>query len=309
MDDELLQITRLRGSPLDVPSTVPRSLRGVPPTLSEDFTEHVITGVRFATLLNLPVMPTVIRSRVWDPTAHKYYPESFRNACKEILLCSRAPLFQLVGPSPWESHINVASQLPKSIWMEILSFAHRDWFSQPESEAVILRRRLEQEQLAVRRAEEARRDAEMRLRLVERERDSYRREALRSRARLLALLQERGMESSEDMLTDDDFSGVLPRTQLLLGLSGMSEFVRRFRRDMSDDDEDEESDDDEVNHGVIAMETLEVDNESNSTSDHGIEENSVVASVPHMSSSDNAMAISRPPRTVSVSSDDVRILR
>jgi hypothetical protein len=295
-------------------------VRGVPPTLSEDFTEHVITGVRFATLLNSPVIPTTIRSRIWDPALHKYYPESFRNSCKEILLCSRAPLVQPppVENGTMESRINLASQLPKSVWMEILSFTHRDWFTQPESETDILRRRLEQEQLAVRRADEARRDAEMRLRSMERERDGYRRLALRSLARLQALLQERGVEESEDMHTDDDiFQGLmLTPNQIFLGLSGMSAIVRRFHQNLSDDDEEadddheenDHDDDDEMNLAEVVMETLDDHDDSDVASDDGIEEASVETFGAPLNSSE-AMAISRPPRTVSLSSDDMKISR
>jgi hypothetical protein len=319
VDDELLQITRVRRSPTNTTS-VPRSVRGVPPTLSEDFTEHVITGVRFATLLNSPVIPTTIRSRVWDPTLHKYYPENFRNSCKEILLCSQAPLIQPppVDPTTVERRINLASQLPKSIWMEILSFTHRDWFAQPDSETDILRRRLEQEQLAVRRTDEARRDAEIRLRAMERERDGYRRLALRSQARLQALRRERGMEEvAEDMLTDDDiFQGLLlTPNQIFLGLSGMSAIVRRFQHNLSDNEEEEDEGredddhDDEMNLADVVMETLEDDDSDVDVSEDGIEEASVASFVPSLSGSSDTMAISRPPRTVSVSSDDMKISR
>lgn len=225
---------------------------------------------------------------------------------------------QPVNPTTMESRINLASQLPKSIWLEILSFTHRDWFAQPESETDVLRRRLEQEQLAVRRADDARRDAEMRMRAMERERDGYRRLALRSQARLQALLQERGIDSSEEMLTDDDiFQGLmLTPNQIILGLSGMSAIVRRFQHNLSDDDEevDEEhenndhDDDDEMHLAEVVMEAVDDDDESDVVSDDGIEEASVETFVAPLSSSD-AMAISRPPRTVSVSSDDMKISR
>jgi hypothetical protein len=327
VDDELLQVTRVQYSN-NVPATgVPRTLRGGPPILSEDFTEHVITGVRFAALLNNPEMPTVIRSRIWGPSLHKHYPESFRLSCKEILLCSCAPIFQLppIDPSPTvENQINLAAHLPKSIWIEILSYTHRDWFAQPHSDVDMLRRRLEQEQLAVRRAEEARRDAEMRLRVMERERDGYRRLAVRVQARLQAIMNDRGENLGEpdDMLTDDDAShGAFfnPSDAIFLGLSGRSAIIRRLQQDLSDDHDDDAEDDmengvdDFMNRGEIGAETL--DDESTSSDDDVSDENessSLESVLPTMQVVRSPVAsspktIGRPTRTVSVSSDDMKI--
>ena len=241
VDDELLQLTRVRNS-TSVIADLPRSVRGAPPVLSQDFNEHVVADVRFASLVHTSSSPTVIPSRIWGPSLHKHYPETFRNSCREIFLCSQASAYQPPPAVPLvkkECFINVAAQLPKSIWMEILSYTHRDWFEQAQSEAALLRCRLEHEQQAVRRADEARREAEMRLRAIERERDGYRRLALRTQARLQAMIDEAGGSSttrneSEDMLTDDDTSQVRSRSsrsRLILSLSGMNAFIQQFQQD------------------------------------------------------------------------------
>jgi protein-L-isoaspartate O-methyltransferase len=329
VDDELLQVTRVRDSNNSA-IAVPRSVRGGPPTLSEEFAENVVTGVRFASLTTSPSLPTIIHSRIWGPTLHKHYPETFRNSCKELLLCSQASMYQPPPVVPIvreESNINVASQLPKSLWLEILTYTHRDWFEQPQSEADILRRRLEHEQLAAHRADEARREAEMRLRMMERERDGYRRLAIRTQARLQALINDRGDTSSnanepEDMLTDDDASQILShfsRSRVILSLTGMNALIRQFQQEFSDDDHDDEieEDDDEnstaddrTNHTDIGVETL--DDVSQSTSDdnssNGLDSSSSESiHMAHSSDASTMMTISRPSRTVSVSSDDMKI--
>lgn len=331
MDDELLQVTRVRNSTdTSAVTDIPRSVRGAPPALSQDFNEHVVTGVRFASLVSTSSSPTVIPSRIWGPQLHKHYPETFRNSCREILLCSQASTYQLPPATPIvkECGINVASQLPKSIWIEILSYTHRDWFERPQAEAEILRRRLELEQQAVRRADEARRDAEMRLRSMERERDGYRRLALRTQARLQAMIDERGGSSiarneSDDMLTDDETSQALSRfsrSRVILSLSGMNAFMRQFQQDMSDDDhddeiEEEEDNDSEMHANNTEMETLDDASTSNSDGDNSAEgRDSVSASslVPttvsgSLDSSSSLLTVSRQSRTVSISSDDMKI--
>lgn len=329
MEDELLQVTRVRNS-INVIADIPRSVRGSPPALSQDFNEHVVTGVRFASLVHTSSSPTVIPSRIWGPSLHKHYPETFRKSCREILLCSQASAYQPPPAVPvvkQECNINVAAQLPKPIWMEILSYTHRDWFERPQSESEILRLRLEHEQQAVRRADEARREAEMRLRAMERERDGYRRLALRTEARLLAMIDKRGGSStarneSDDMLTDDETSQVLSRvsrSRVILSLTGMNAFIRQFQQDMSDDDhddeiEEDEDDEDNVNNTDMRVETLDDVSTTNSDDDisEGRDSVSVSSLVPttvsgSLDSSSSLMTVGRQPRTISVSSDDMRM--
>lgn len=92
---------------------------------AHDFTQQVLSGVRFAPLIHRPIAETVIPSRVWNPSIHHYYPDSFRKSCKELLMCSNACYVQPVKPQPTE-RLNVASMLPAGVWMEILSYTHRD---------------------------------------------------------------------------------------------------------------------------------------------------------------------------------------
>jgi hypothetical protein len=88
----------------------------------EHFSQQTLSGVRFAPLLPVPKMETVIPSTVWDPSIHNFYPDSFRASCKELLLCSNSDAVQPCHQVP---QINLAAMLPKVLWMEIMSFTHR----------------------------------------------------------------------------------------------------------------------------------------------------------------------------------------
>lgn len=311
VDDELLKITRIGNSMTESErrSPVPRTIRGRPPPLSADYSQQVISGVRFSPLVGSPAMPTVIRSRVWVPSLHRYYPESFRKSCKEILLCAHAPTYQ---PSPpvASQQINVASQLHRSIWMEILSYTHRDWFAQPHCEETVLRRRLEQELQATQRAREAQMDAEARLHMVERERDAYRRLAMRCQARLRALMHERGeaVSEAEDLLVDvddddDDISQAASAAVLdpiFLRLSGMNAVIHQFQEDSSDDDEDP-PDDDEDAMGQADMESDDDRSTAMEDSAEDMESDFGMAVSSRSPAAASAMQI-RQARTVSISS-------
>jgi hypothetical protein len=130
--------------------------------------------------------------------------------------------------------------------MEILSFTHRDWFEQPRSDEDFLRRRLFEEQQAARRAEQARLEAEARLRMAERERDGYRLLALRWQARLRAVIQDHGGDAAEEdgLLGIDDISqaasAVLHNGPLFLRLGGLNAIIRQFQEDDSDDEEEQQ---------------------------------------------------------------------
>jgi hypothetical protein len=91
----------------------------------QEFTMQVISGVHFAALAPHPSMKVMIPARVWNPSRHHFYPDSFRSACKEVLLCSNASTDQPFKPVRKES-LNAASLLPRALWMEILSYTHRD---------------------------------------------------------------------------------------------------------------------------------------------------------------------------------------
>ena len=112
VDDELVKVVR---------SQNPTNSDG------DDFTVETLSAVRFAPLLPYPAIETVIPARVWSPSEHHFYPDNFRMACKELLLCSNAKTNQEpVKPQPQQQAINAASLLPKALWVEVLSYTHRD---------------------------------------------------------------------------------------------------------------------------------------------------------------------------------------
>jgi hypothetical protein len=90
-----------------------------------DFSHIVLSAVRFAPLAAYPVIETVIPGRIWNPTVHKYFPDSFRSSCKELLLCSLANYDQPIQKQP-KTQVNVACMLPRALWMEVISYTHRD---------------------------------------------------------------------------------------------------------------------------------------------------------------------------------------
>lgn len=97
------------------------------PEYNEEFRTEILSAVRFANLLNYPKVTTVIPARVWNPTLHHYYPDDFRESCKALLLCSHAAYNQpLPVQPPPEQKVNASSMLPRALWLEILSYTHRD---------------------------------------------------------------------------------------------------------------------------------------------------------------------------------------
>jgi hypothetical protein len=113
VDDELVKVVRVQRP------------AGSSPDDEQDFTQHVLSGVRFAAFLHHPVTETIIPSRIWNPSIHQYYPDSFQDACQELLMCSNANYVQVVKPQPTDRY-NFASMLPRVVWLEILSYTHRD---------------------------------------------------------------------------------------------------------------------------------------------------------------------------------------
>lgn len=99
--------------------------RSVSPDASQQFVEEIVSGVRFAPLLDTPHIKTIIPAQLWSPSVHQYYPKSFQESCKTLLMCSTSNLEQPVVPQP-RQRINTAAMLPKAVWMEILSFTHKD---------------------------------------------------------------------------------------------------------------------------------------------------------------------------------------
>jgi protein-L-isoaspartate(D-aspartate) O-methyltransferase len=229
VEDDLVKIRRSQNDRL---STI---------TTDHDFSHQVLSGVRFAPLVSYPAIETIIPACVWSPTIHKYYPESFRTSCKELLLCSNAKYDQPLRQEP-KKPVNVASMLPRALWMEILSYTHRDWFKAPENEIEYLKRRLKEEQANAEKANLARLEAETRCHLAERERDVYQLLARRWKARLNSQLgQELNNESDNNM--EEAAAAMLlgggARDNANVSIVGL---FRRFHARMEQDDDDDDDD-------------------------------------------------------------------
>ena len=122
MEDEFVKVIRV--------GTIHRELESDDDELSafdlnQEYTTQILSGVMFAPLQVQPAVPTVIPATVWSPTIQQRYPSEFKNASRQLLLCSNS---QLVQPPPvivQEERINAAALLPNSVWVNILSFTHR----------------------------------------------------------------------------------------------------------------------------------------------------------------------------------------
>lgn len=226
---------------------------------NQQFITRVISGVRFAPLLSHPTIETVVPARIWNPSNHSMYPDTFRGACNELLLCSNASKTQPVNVFP-QKKVNAASMLPRALWVEILSFTHRNWFDVPMNEVEFLRRRLAEEEANLERANEAKEEAEARCRLAERERDIYKVLARTLRSRLNSSLPE-GSVSSSEILEETAAEMILGGREsfLTFNLGRMLRLVARERSDeeMEEDEnedvdflEDEDDDDDDMSDAM-----------------------------------------------------------
>ncbi|CAJ1962717.1 unnamed protein product [Cylindrotheca closterium] len=221
VEDELLKVVRNHTSGHNI---------------DNEFSQYVISGVRFAPLIAYPSIETVIAARVWNPSIHNQFPDSFRSSCKELLLCSNADFEQPITPQPTRQ-LNVASMLPKAIWMEVMSYTHRDWFKTPESEVEVLRRQLKEERENAEKANRARLEAEARYHTAQRERDVYQLLARRWKSRLHVQLGEDVNDNLEDAAIS-----------MLFGASdnvSIFRLLRRVQDQMEDTDSEEEEDESE----------------------------------------------------------------
>jgi protein-L-isoaspartate O-methyltransferase len=298
VDDELIKVFRVAKSNAPSVSSVARGLRGRFANLSEDFTQQVISGVRFAPLLKSPHIETKIYCRIWNPLIHRNYPESFRKSCKEILLCANASATQ--PPEPARERTNAAAKLPKTLWIEVLSYTRRDWFEHPQSELDLLRRQLAEQKLAVQREQEARQEAETRLRVAERERDGLRLLTTRLQSRLQAM--ENGEEVDFNASASRDVETFINDPFLLRGIGAL---IRRFQQDSSEDEDDDDGggeDNAGGNHDRFESGSMD------GADQEDMEADSVGGSVAAMdeeSDSDSTMAAS--PPTASSSIENARV--
>ncbi|KAG7352756.1 protein-L-isoaspartateD-aspartate O-methyltransferase PCMT [Nitzschia inconspicua] len=291
---------------------------------ADEFSSQVISAVRFAPLVASPSLKTVIPARIWSPEEHMFYPDSFRAACKQVLLCSNAKKDQPTEPQPVPINVNAASLLPRALWMEVLSYTHRDWFETPQSEVEFLRRRLAEEKANTERANLARIEAERRLRATEKERDVYRVLARRWKTRLQA---SSGVGADDTETIEEAASAMLLASREPVSLLGLGNMFRRFRarassvgrREESENDSQDDDDEDETFGDVDRMEeeqnseddmSEDTDSEEDELAEEGSDSFSMASS--HQGSTVDATephgkarrSESRTVATVSLSSED-----
>lgn len=164
--------------------------------LNEEFTSQILSGVRFAPLVTNPAVNTIIPSNKWNLSIQRGYPPEFKRASMQLLMCSNSQLVQPITLPSIDERMNVSALLPRSIWLEILSYTHRKCepirfhsfarlslrlltffhsfsfagFQPEQSENEYLKQRLRQEKAKVIKAEKARKEAEARCLAAERER-------------------------------------------------------------------------------------------------------------------------------------------
>lgn len=332
VDDELVKIVRV-GSKVSIST---RSMETEPNF--EDFSQQVLSGVRFAPLLKFPAVEVLIPASVWEPDLHKYYPSSFRKTSKAIMLCSSVDFVQPLPKVPEGQECkNVAAILPQVIWMEILSYCHRNWFDSPQSEASYLRMRLLEEQASVQKANQARLQAEVRCDTAERERDVFRLLARRWQSRVQTLAQEMNQSKSSvgakaNNVEDDPLILALSNHEqaTVLGIASVLRYYQDRGGDDSDSEEDieESEDDDEAEEMVVEEEEmgyyedtldeastgiLEGFDEGNASgneedSSHGSISDDEDMAIPQEAHSSKSSMVRHQIRTVSISSEDLELL-
>jgi len=281
------------------------------PEGNQQFSARVISGVRFAPLLADPSIQTVIPARIWDPSNHTIYPDSFRGACNELLLCSNATRNQPVKICP-RNKVNAASILPRALWVEILSFTHRNWFDVPMNEVDFLRTRLAEELTNVQRANQTKQEAESRYRLAERERDIYKVLARTLRSRLNSSLPE-GSNNSDENIEETAAEMIIGGRESFSNF-GLGRMLRLLAREINDEEmeedgdrdfefSEEENDDNGDDDMSEEMDDVDGDDEIDSDDDESLsvasdDQNPIVAGNSTRSSDINSQS-----RTVSISEE------
>ena len=102
----------------------------------QEYSQEILSPVRFAPLVSHPQRETVIPNRIWTPSSHQYYPDSFQTSCMTLLLCSHSNYVQPPKPTPVET-VNAAALLPRALWLEIFSYTHRDCMYYPNAGTVL----------------------------------------------------------------------------------------------------------------------------------------------------------------------------
>lgn len=177
-----------------------------------EFTSQILSGVRFAPLLIHPLTNTVIPASIWDPSVQRLYPDEFKCASMQLLMCSNSQVLQPLPRTPYiDERMNAAALLPTPLWLEVLSYTHRKWFEPEQTETDFLRRRLREEMAKAAKAEKARKESEERCLAAERETTVYRLLARRWQSRLNVILSHQQARHGDNDEQNDtaDLSNLL----------------------------------------------------------------------------------------------------
>ena len=121
VEDELVKVVRVGNISFELEEDI------IDSRMDEEFTSQILSGVRFAPLLHHPPSSTILPAHVWDPTMQHFYPSEHQRASIELLLCSNSEVVQPLPPvQVQKSQINTAGMLPRGVWLNILSFTHRN---------------------------------------------------------------------------------------------------------------------------------------------------------------------------------------
>mmetsp|Transcript_19517 Transcript_19517/g.23261 ORF Transcript_19517/g.23261 Transcript_19517/m.23261 type:complete len:563 (-) Transcript_19517:433-2121(-) len=197
VDDELLKIVRIGQKKDNATNTESDNYESTNDNIDElEFTTHVFSSVRFAPLVQHPKMKTIIPARIWNPSFHHLFPDSYQQSIMSLFLCSNSQYSQPLRPVVKADYTNLAATLPRDVWIHIISFTNRKWFESEPPQTEYLRKRICEEQALTSTAQQALLDAKARCYAAERERDIYRHMARRWHSRLQTLLQQRVEQSS-----------------------------------------------------------------------------------------------------------------
>lgn len=271
VDDELVKVVRVGNISLEVEDDhMGNGDDNSTLVLDEEFTSQILSGVRFAPLVLSPAPSTVIPANVWNPLVQNGYPSEFKRASMQLLMCSNSNIIQPLPQVPSEEErFNAAAMLPKSIWLEILSYTHRKWFEPEQNETDYLKRRLREEKAKAAKAEKKAKEAEERCTAAERERAVYRLLARRWQSRLNLLISQQGHqeenarqqdEAAEELSDLLDVAGAQNNVPVRFEHRSTLSGLRAMLQQLSDENGPNERDDNESEEDPDAAdEELEAD--------------------------------------------------
>eukprot|EP00613_Pedinella_sp_CCMP2098_P018883 CAMPEP_0171773058 /NCGR_PEP_ID=MMETSP0991-20121206/55073_1 /TAXON_ID=483369 /ORGANISM="non described non described, Strain CCMP2098" /LENGTH=505 /DNA_ID=CAMNT_0012378735 /DNA_START=284 /DNA_END=1801 /DNA_ORIENTATION=+ len=157
---------------------------------------------------------------LWSPKTHVVFPVTFKRSALALMVMTTSRRFTESLPG----------SLPRALWLEILSFTSRSWFTPPPSEVDRLRLRLTKESEARAEAEKALHEATRARRMAERECERY---------RLLAQQLEQRLTTA---MNSQDQRQEQPSTQ---SVGWLGHFFEGLAQHYEDEGEDEEEEDDD----------------------------------------------------------------